>query len=92
MHVKFTTKAEADIDGIHDYIAPHSQKSALSQIDRIYSLIELLESFPLLGKGGRLLDTREITVPGTSYIVVYSLPDQYHVVIETILHTSRKYP
>ena len=31
-------------------------------------------------------------MPRIPYFIVYTLPDAYHVDVETIVHTSRNYP
>ena len=52
----------------------------------------LLENFPLMGRIGRVAETREFSVPGTPYFIVYTLPDEIHVDLEAILHERLKYP
>ena len=51
-----------------------------------------LESFPLLGREGRAPGTREAVVPGTPFIIFYTIADQFHVDIERVLHGRRKWP
>ena len=92
MHVRILDEAKADLKAIEDYIKPHNPAAAQRVIAAILTTISQLGSFPFLGRTGREPDTREISVPRVPYFVVYSLPDQYHVDIEAIFHTSQKYP
>lgn len=48
--------------------------------------------FPFLGRVGQLDGTREMTVPRTEYRIVYTLPDDYHIDVERVLHAKLKYP
>jgi plasmid stabilization system protein ParE len=92
MRLKFQPTAIQNLIDIQDYISEHNPAAAEKTIDKItYSTI-FLETYPLLGKQGRVDNTRELPVAGTKYIVVYSLPDAYTVQIETIIHGARKYP
>lgn len=36
--------------------------------------------------------TRELSVPRTPYIMVYTLPDEFHIDIETIIHMRQQFP
>lgn len=92
MHVRFSPRAEADLDHIKDYLEPKSPQGYARIRDAIFSMLLQLESFPFLGKIGRLEGTRELIVPATGYIVFYSLPDQYHINILRIMHGRQKYP
>lgn len=92
MHVRFSDTAEADLDHIYTYIAEQNPRAANRMIDAILISAHQLGHFPFLGRLGRMSDTRELKVPRTPYIIVYTLPDAYHVDIETILHERRCYP
>lgn len=92
MHVRFSPTAESDLDGIHNYIAEHNPAAALRIIDTLILAADQLGAFPFLGRPGRIDGTRELTVPRTPYILIYTLPDAYHVDVETIVHTRRQWP
>jgi plasmid stabilization system protein ParE len=44
-----------------------------------------------MGKPGRIPHTRELVIPDTPFIVVYTTVEQT-VQIVTVLHTARKWP
>ncbi len=92
MHVRFSRRARADIRLIHDYIAERNPTAAVRVIDNIFIAISALESFPLLGRPGRVENTRELLIRGLPYVVVYSLPDEYHIDIDRVLHGAQEWP
>ena len=92
MHVRFSDRAEADLDHIHTHISEQNPAAANRIVDALLSAAYQLESFPFLGRPGREENTRELSVPRTPYFIAYTLPDQYHVDIEAIIHERRKYP
>ena len=92
MNVRFHTTALADLQSIHDWIAEDSPRAADNVILRIDQSISLLEKFPRIGRPGLVADTRELSVPNTPYIVVYTEPDEYEIWILRVIHARQKYP
>lgn len=48
--------------------------------------------FPLLGRTGQVDGTREFSVVGLPYLIVYALAADSDVDVLTVLHTRRRYP
>lgn len=92
MHLKFSNKAEADLKSIHAYIAQHNRDAAQRIVTSVLISAYQLESFPFLGRPGRVEETRELSVPITPYILVYWLPDEYHIEVLHVLHERRQWP
>jgi toxin ParE1/3/4 len=92
MHVRFSNRAEEDLQNISDYLAPLSPQGLERILSAIFTTTGQLETFPLLGRSGRVGDTYEITVPRTPFFIVYTIPDETYIDIERIIHTSQKYP
>lgn len=92
MHVRLSEDAEADLLAIFDFIAERNPRAATRVMDGISAAILQLETFPLLGKPGRIHETRELATPGWPYIVIYSLPDEYHIDVERVLHGAQMWP
>ena len=92
MHARLTDDARADLHAIREYLEPRSPQGLTRMLSAIFTTIGQLESFPFLGREGRVGETREITVPRTPFIVVYSLADQYYIDIDRILHSRMQYP
>jgi toxin ParE1/3/4 len=59
MKLVFDDQAIADLENIFDWIAQDSPATARTVTDRLFSSIELLISFPLIGHVGRDSDTFE---------------------------------
>ncbi|MEM7172458.1 MAG: type II toxin-antitoxin system RelE/ParE family toxin [Pseudomonadota bacterium] len=94
MHARLTEDAEADLDAIKEYLEPRSPQGLQRILSAIFTTIGQLETFPFLGHGGRVGDTREIAVPRTPFVVIYSTneDDPYYIDIDRILHGRMKYP
>jgi toxin ParE1/3/4 len=92
MHVEFSEDAEADLDGVHEYLCERDPAAATRVVDAILSAAVLLQSFPLIGKEGRIIGTRELVVPGWTYVLVYSIKDPFQVQVERVLHAKRLWP
>lgn len=92
MHVRLSADAEADLDILAAWLTPRSPQGLDRLLTAIFTTLGQLESFPLLGKSGGVEGTRELVVPRTSLIVIYTLPDAYHVDVERILDGRQKYP
>lgn len=92
MHLRLSDEAKADVQGIKDYLEPRSGQGYTRVITSIFAIFDQLETFPFLGRPGAVEDTREMTVPRTEYRIVYTLPDEYYIDVERVLHAKRRYP
>ncbi|MBO6538732.1 MAG: type II toxin-antitoxin system RelE/ParE family toxin [Rhizobiaceae bacterium] len=92
MHLRISDDALADLLGIRDYVQPRSPQGYFRVLAAIFAIFDQLEAFPLLGREGEVETTREMTVPRTPYRIIYTLPDQYHIDVERVLHSKLKYP
>lgn len=92
MHVRISAHAEADLEGLTAWLSPRSPQGLDRLMTATFTTLAQLEDFPLLGKPGRVEGTRELVVPRTSLIVIYTLPDALHVDVERILDGRQKYP
>lgn len=71
-----------------DYIAMSNPVAADGVYRGIVAAAQKLPQFPALGRRGRHPETRELSVSGLPYLVVYEVGDEM-VTIVAILHTSR---
>ncbi len=92
MNINYSKRAEADLDSIHDYIAKDSPQIADRVISRLLQAIAILERFPLVGRPGRVEDTRELTITGLPFIAVYHIADETEIDVIAIVHTAMRYP
>ena len=92
MEINWHSTAKDDLNSIYAYIFNESPFAASPTVGAIASLVEMqLPLFPLSGRIGSVRDTRELVVPKTSFIVVYSIFGE-QIVILAVQHTSRKWP
>ena len=92
MHVRLSNRAEADLQEIKNYLEPLSRQGLERILSAIRTTTGQLETFPLLGRHGRVEGTYELTVPRTPFFVVYAIPDQIYIDILRVMHTARSYP
>lgn len=91
MRIYWTKPAERDADEITDYIARDNPIAAVEVRDEIERRVTLLADQPYLGRIGQCADTRELVIPGLSYIVAYRARNEV-IEILRVLHTARMWP
>ena len=80
--------AARDLEGIVDYIALDNPAAAENVYRGIVRAAERLPEFPALGRPGRHPETRELSVSGLPYLLVYEVSADA-VTILAVFHTSR---
>jgi toxin ParE1/3/4 len=89
MKIRWLRKALHNLEAIHEYSARENPEAALKLIIKIRTAVKQLESFPEMGRVGRVKETREIVV--NPYFIVYRVNGSF-VDILRILHSARKFP
>ena len=92
MNLNYTPQAVADLDAIHAYIASENPRIADQVIARILQSMAVIESFPMIGRPGRIADTREWFLAGLPYVGIYTIADETEIDVLTIVHTRRQWP
>jgi plasmid stabilization system protein ParE len=94
VRLRYTPRARRHLDAIADYIAERNPDAARRVGSRIRETIDLLTSFPYMGRAGVLAGTREMVVPGLPYIVVHRInaDDPDTLVILGIYHGAQLRP
>ncbi len=91
MRVSWTSPALQELEGILDFIAQRDPAAAHRLVTEIVGRTErLLSENPMLGRKGRVAETRELVTPGTPYIVVYRITVRVEVL--AIVHAARAWP
>lgn len=80
--------AARDLEGIVDYIALDKSVAAEGVYKGIVEAARKLPQFPALGRPGRHAETRELSVSGLPYLIVYAVGTET-VTILAVFHTSR---
>ena len=89
--LEFTGRAFRNIAAAEEYVAADNPDAAQKVVTAIYNTAEELESFPELGKPGRVPGTRELPISKYPYTLVYRVRAS-RVVVYAVLHQARKYP
>lgn len=71
MQIRWEEDAINDLINLRDYIQKDNPVAAEKVAQKILSTVDLLLDHPLLGKAGRIHETRELVIAGTPYTVVY---------------------
>jgi toxin ParE1/3/4 len=91
MRVRWLRRAQRQVDEIGAYIARDNPAAADRVVERIRQAAERLAAHPLMGRQGRVIDTRELVVPGTPYIIAYRVRGQ-SVQILAVQHSAQQWP
>src|ERR1017187_2201752 len=91
MKIRWSPTAVSDLEAIRDYIALDRPSAAHKVANRIKESINHLIYFPLSGRAGRVPGTRELVIPGTSYIAAYTIQGD-EVLIAAVLHGRQNWP
>ena len=91
MRIRWFRQALLDLDQIKTYIAEDSPAAAVEVVVKIIKAVSLLSAQQGIGRAGRVPGTKELIVPGLSYIVPYRVKDR-EVQVLRVYHTSRKWP
>jgi toxin ParE1/3/4 len=91
MRLEWTLKAIGDLREAGVFIALDNPGAARRMAERVREAAEYLIEQPNLGRPGRLMNTRELVVSGTPFILIYWVRGGA-VLILRVLHHSRKWP
>jgi addiction module RelE/StbE family toxin len=91
MRLAWSPTAVRHIAEIRRYIARFNPQAAASTAAAIRKAVAGLGDFPGRGRPGRVPDTRELVIPGTPFIVPYSVRGDI-VEVHAVLHGARRWP
>ena len=91
MKVVWSRRAIRHLIHLREYIEKDSEQNAVLVAKRILNAEDLLQSHPEMGRPGRLLGTRELVVPDTSYIIPYRVRRERLELI-AVFHGRQKWP
>jgi len=92
LRVNFTPQASDDLAAIRDWIAQDDLGAADRVVARIVQTAMMFGQFPMLGRNGAVEGTREFSVVGLPYLIVYHIASEAEIDVLTVLHTRRRYP
>ena len=91
MNIRWSPTAVEDLESLRAYIAEHDPTAAARVAKAIVEGIENLRRFPAMGRPGRVPHTRELVIPGTPYLIPYTVTGRTIEII-AVLHTARRWP
>jgi len=91
MKISITPRASEHLTATYEYLHGISPRLAASQMRRIFDGIDQLKQFPESGHPGRVESTRELPIPRTPFLVVYSIAAQTIYII-AVLHGKQRWP
>ena len=93
MRVRWTMDAADDLERICDFIAQDRPESARRVAQSVIERTGTLETFPHLGRAGRVSGTREIAFPPLPFVAVYEVVEGHDEVwVLRILHGAQQWP
>jgi addiction module RelE/StbE family toxin len=91
MQVKWVSIALDDFREAIEYIAQDNPEAAREIARRIWAATQNLKNNPEIGRPGRVLNTRELVVSDTPFIIPYRVENKI-IQILRVLHGARKWP
>jgi len=91
MQVIWLKGAAQDLEAAFEFIDTESPLAALTICELIEKRVGQLTDHPYIGRKGRVMNTRELVVAGTPYIVAYRVGEK-QVDILAVLHGAMRWP
>ena len=91
MIIKWLDDAVYDLQALRQYIAQDKPSAANRIAKQILKAVNLLSNQPGMGRPGRVLDTRELIVSSTPYIIPYRVKNN-SIEILRVLHVAMEWP
>ncbi|HEY5105808.1 MAG TPA: type II toxin-antitoxin system RelE/ParE family toxin [Caulobacteraceae bacterium] len=88
MLLLFGEPAARDLEDIVDYIALDNPAASESVYRAVQDACQRLAEFPQMGRVGRLAGTRELSLTGLPYLLVYEVGSEA-VIILAVFHGAR---
>jgi toxin ParE1/3/4 len=90
--IDWTEQATRQLDQVHDYISLANGETIADQIVvQVLSSIQQLATFPMAGRSGRILGTRELIISNTPFIAAYTV-EKNRIVILALYHGAQYWP
>jgi toxin ParE1/3/4 len=80
-----------NLEQVYEYVAADNPDAAVQVVLKIQAAANPLAEFPMLGKVGRVEQTRELVIAHTHYFLVYRVKGKT-VEILRVLNGSKRYP
>lgn len=93
MKILWRDQSRRDVTEAVRFWSARDRATALRTSQTIRQQVVLLKAHPELGRPGRVVDTRELVVPKTPYVVIYTVDSPRNLlIILRVLHSARNWP
>lgn len=93
MLIEWSASADNDLEEILAHFTDLSEsEKGRDMVARLIKSVDILATYPLAGRTGRIAGTRELIPPRLPYILIYHIAAPGLVEIVRVLHTSRLFP
>ncbi len=89
MKVRWASPARDDLRHHIRHIAADSPTAAHDVATRIHMAVNGLAIYPLIGRPGRVVDTRELVIPRTSIILAYRVVGEVAEIVGAVNHAQQ---
>lgn len=91
MIIRWLDDAVTDLQSLRHYIAQDNAVAAIKVVKKILHSVEALSEQPGIGRPGRVVNTRELVISGTPYIIPYRVKDNT-IEILRVFHNAMQWP
>jgi len=91
MLIWWSTPARQQLAAAHEYIAVDDEAAATEVVNHIWDSVDILARHPFAGRNGRVAGTRELVIPGATFLAAYRI-EKSEVRILAVLHAAREWP
>jgi toxin ParE1/3/4 len=90
--IEWSEQALRQLDQAYDFIALSNSEEVADRIRmQIFTSVEQLAAFPMLGRTGRVANTRELVIANTPFIAAYTI-QKARIYILAIYHGAQRWP
>jgi toxin ParE1/3/4 len=90
--IQWSEQALRQLDQARDFIALANGEEVAARIRmQIFTSVEQLDAFPMLGRTGRVRGTRELVVSNTPFVVAYEI-QKARIYILAVYHGAQQWP
>ena len=90
--IEWTEQAIRHLDQAHDLITLSNSKGVAARVTmHIATSVQQLATFPMSGRPGRVLGTRELVISNSPFVVAYSI-EKERIAILALYHGAQQWP
>ena len=90
--IEWSEHALRQLDQAYDFVTLSNGEEVADQIrSQIFTSVERLDTYPMLGRTGRVLGSRELVIANTSYLAAYEI-QKGRIYILALYHGAQRWP